>query len=160
VVVKDDVGNWYVKAYSSDPSSIIRSAQSLALFNIGKKIDVNLLRRVELQRRADDTQLASDERDRARADLATLNPSGGSAGSGASTTGLKKVQQRYADGYAKQTIADVASLSATLTDFKTSLRAAWERDLEGDSKAKTLEKLESYVSAACGRSQVCAGAAR
>jgi hypothetical protein len=32
VIAKDDVGNWYVKNFSSDPESIIQGAKSLALF--------------------------------------------------------------------------------------------------------------------------------
>ena len=32
VVAKDDVGNWYVKGFSSDPETIIQGAKSLALF--------------------------------------------------------------------------------------------------------------------------------
>ena len=33
VVVKDDIGNWYVKGYSSDPSRIYQSLASIALTN-------------------------------------------------------------------------------------------------------------------------------
>jgi hypothetical protein len=35
VMVKDDIGNWYVKQYSADPTSIINSAKALAMFNLG-----------------------------------------------------------------------------------------------------------------------------
>jgi hypothetical protein len=34
-VVKDDVGNWYVKSYSTNPKDIINSAKNLALFGMG-----------------------------------------------------------------------------------------------------------------------------
>jgi hypothetical protein len=37
-VVKDDIGNWYVKGYSSNPEDIIQSAQNLALFSAGGKM--------------------------------------------------------------------------------------------------------------------------
>jgi hypothetical protein len=37
-VVKDDVGNWYVKNYSADPKDIINSAKNLALFGLGPAI--------------------------------------------------------------------------------------------------------------------------
>lgn len=43
VVAKDDIGNWYVKNYSSDPAVIFKSAKNLALFGIGAKLDQNLL---------------------------------------------------------------------------------------------------------------------
>jgi hypothetical protein len=35
VVAKDDIGNWYVKNYSSDPKRIINSMKNLALFGAG-----------------------------------------------------------------------------------------------------------------------------
>jgi hypothetical protein len=37
-VVKDDIGNWYVKGYSANPEDIIQSAQNLALFSAGGKM--------------------------------------------------------------------------------------------------------------------------
>lgn len=42
-VVKDDIGNWYVKGYSADPESIINSAQTLAMFNVGNAMGADLL---------------------------------------------------------------------------------------------------------------------
>jgi hypothetical protein len=35
VIAKDDIGNWYVKAYSADPTPIIEAAQKLAMFGLG-----------------------------------------------------------------------------------------------------------------------------
>jgi hypothetical protein len=37
-VVKDDIGNWYVKGYSANPEDIVQSAQNLALFSAGGKM--------------------------------------------------------------------------------------------------------------------------
>jgi hypothetical protein len=37
-VVKDDIGNWYVKGYSANPEDIIQSAQNLALFSAAGKM--------------------------------------------------------------------------------------------------------------------------
>ncbi len=45
VVAKDDIGNWYVKNYSSDPSDIIKSAQSLALYGMSDELGTDLLAR-------------------------------------------------------------------------------------------------------------------
>lgn len=53
VVAKDDVGNWYVKAFSADPKAIFDSATKLALFNTGGRINVNLLQKYETQARID-----------------------------------------------------------------------------------------------------------
>lgn len=35
VVAKDDIGNWYVKSYSADPSNMVRSVKNLAMFSAG-----------------------------------------------------------------------------------------------------------------------------
>ncbi len=34
-IAKDDVGNWYVKAYESDPEKIVQGMKSLAMFSFG-----------------------------------------------------------------------------------------------------------------------------
>lgn len=41
VIVKDDIGNWYVKQYAADPSNIINSAKNLALFSAGPSFGAN-----------------------------------------------------------------------------------------------------------------------
>ncbi len=46
VVAKDDVGNWYVKSYSTDPQDIIRSAKSLAMFNLSGSMGVDMISRL------------------------------------------------------------------------------------------------------------------
>lgn len=46
VIAKDDVGNWYVKRYSSDPKDIINSAKKLAMFNMGSQMNMNLVNRI------------------------------------------------------------------------------------------------------------------
>ena len=42
-ITKDDIGNWYIKGFSSNPTNIIKGAKSLALFGIGNKMGSNLL---------------------------------------------------------------------------------------------------------------------
>lgn len=42
-IVKDDIGNWYVKGYSSDPKNIINSARTLAMFGQGSALDADFL---------------------------------------------------------------------------------------------------------------------
>ena len=49
VIAKDDIGNWYVKNYSADPSQIIKSAQGLGLYALGGKLNTNLLGRFNKQ---------------------------------------------------------------------------------------------------------------
>jgi len=45
VIAKDDVGNWYVKSYASDPKQIFQSARNLALFASGPAGGAALLSR-------------------------------------------------------------------------------------------------------------------
>src|SRR5204863_4745278 len=44
-IAKDDVGNWYVKDYGSDPKDIINSAKNLAMFSAGPALGANFLAR-------------------------------------------------------------------------------------------------------------------
>lgn len=43
-LVKDDVGNWYVKQYYGDTEDIAKSAKNLALFSLGTKMPIDLAR--------------------------------------------------------------------------------------------------------------------
>jgi len=49
-LVKDDIGNWYVKGYAADASEVIRSAQSLGMFAMGGKLNTNILSALEQER--------------------------------------------------------------------------------------------------------------
>ncbi len=113
VLAKDDVGNWYVKAYSADPESIIKSATSLALFNSGKAINVNLLRRFEVQRQLDDDKnnLSSTRRAELQKELGESHKQGGQA--------LLKVRDRYADRYQRETNAQASNLLVVLNELQT-----------------------------------------
>lgn len=43
-LVKDDVGNWYVKQYYGDTEKIVKSAKHLALYSLGAKLPIDLSR--------------------------------------------------------------------------------------------------------------------
>jgi len=110
VLAKDDVGNWYVKAYGSDPEAIIRSATSLALFNSGKSIDVNLLRRFELQRKLDEDDTLSDaQRGTLKDELDANSRQGGAL--------LLKLRFRYAERYRRDTGAQASALLAVMNEL-------------------------------------------
>jgi hypothetical protein len=145
VLVKDDIGNWYLKALASDTNSIIQSAQSLALFNLGKKFDVNLLRRAELQRRVDSTESSDEIRTRAQTELDAIRRDPG-AGTGAATSGLSSVQRKYADEYAKRTATDVENLLSAVMNVSSGLDQAWKRDIKGDQAAALQPLLMAFVS--------------
>lgn len=108
VLAKDDVGNWYVKAYGSDPEPIIKSATSLALFNTGKGFNTNLLRRYDLQRQIDDPENKGDKAV-LRAELEKNNSQDG--------VPLLKVRNRYAIRYMQDTEAQATAMRALLTDL-------------------------------------------
>ncbi|MGQ0510533.1 MAG: hypothetical protein ACT4P9_07945 [Betaproteobacteria bacterium] len=43
VVVKDDIGNWYVRSYANDVTSVAKTMKGLALYSLGDKLQSNLL---------------------------------------------------------------------------------------------------------------------
>jgi hypothetical protein len=113
VLAKDDVGNWYTKSYSADPEAIIQSAKSLALFSSGSRVNVDLLRKANLQRRADDTSLQADERDRAREDLKGLSPT--------ENVGLGRVRTTVRLKYERETAAAALALSSVIAKLPAEL---------------------------------------
>ena len=140
IFVKDDVGNWYVKAYAADTGSIIRSVQGLALFNLGKQLDVNLLQRAELRRQLADPALTDKAAIQTKIDAL---PKAGDPGTGAGTGALASIQRRYAADYAKQTEEDVGSLRAAAGNLGADLIAGWTRDLSGGPNDTMLPLLKA-----------------
>ncbi|ELX12694.1 hypothetical protein Jab_1c13090 [Janthinobacterium sp. HH01] len=116
VLAKDDVGNWYVKSYSANPESIIKAATSLALFNSGKAYNVNMLRRLELQRQVDDPKTSTQQRKQLQDELKESNSQDGGA--------LLKVKQRYAARYRSDTERQATSLRESLIAMQSTLDTA------------------------------------
>lgn len=143
VLAKDDVGNWYVKAYSSDPEMIIKSATSLAMFSAGKGMNVNLLRRMDLQRQLDDNKnLSARQRSELRAELAESNRQDGAP--------LLKVRDRYATRYANDTAQHVGALHDTLAAMPEKVKSAATAavgDLAGCDTGKLTEGLQALATA-------------
>jgi hypothetical protein len=122
VVAKDDVGNWYVKALGSDPAKMIQSAKNLLLFNLGSRIDQNLLelndlkavRRSQLEKGtstdAIDSAIASNQ--------ATTN-----AGGAAFEAVIARYRERYNSDLEKEFNALMESISKQ-TVFENALKAA------------------------------------
>lgn len=61
VVAKDDVGNWYVKNFSSNPETIIKGAKSLALFAAGGSLSADAVNRASDKIRTGDATPGSPE---------------------------------------------------------------------------------------------------
>lgn len=120
-IVKDDVGNWYVKGLSSDPESIIKSAQSLALFNMGGKVDLNLLGQAETRRKLAKLDVNDSRRKTLQDELKEQQ-----SGSGANTAALGKVLAKYRQEYVGATTMDVEDLIGKLNQLPTDITAAWQ----------------------------------
>ncbi len=105
-IIKDDIGNWSVKRYSSDPKEIIESAKSLALFSLGGQVDTNLLSRLKTQQQ------------------------GGQQQAGAST--MERFFLRFRDDFVAQTSADYDRLRAILREgtIEKRIRDSWAEDAD------------------------------
>ena len=117
-IAKDDVGNWYVKAMGADSSAMIIAAKSLALYNLGGRVDTNLLRIDELRNKPD--RKAGDADDTDLKDLPGRE-------NGAAATAYGSTLQVFADNHGKTVKALLASLDETLklqTHFEQ-LRTRW-----------------------------------
>ncbi len=133
VVVKDDVGNWYVKAMGSDASGMIKAAKNLALFNMSSTFDTNLLRVAELRDGVDNEQKSDKERDRMAAELKDLRGGKSGAGVAAQSNTLTLFKKNYDTQSADQLKALNARLRAN--DLITDVKGRWTTILK-DSTAK------------------------
>ena len=115
VLAKDDIGNWYVKTYTTDPTPIIRSAQSLALFSLGRNYDVNLLGRAQLQDQLDSTPATDVEKRKALND--ELGKFKGKQ-STVDTGGFQRVLDRYKSEYATATDSQYNKLKTQIDSNK------------------------------------------
>lgn len=145
VVAKDDIGNWYVKGYDADPAPIIRSAQNLALFNLGGKIGANLLARQdilsELQNK--DNPPDQERRTKLRADLVDLDKSDGKG----NTAGLSGVLGRFQVSYRKRLDDDFKKLQDKIVSEKllNNLKRDWDSALAVSDFKTHLDKFKTIA---------------
>ena len=114
VIVKDDIGNWYVKSYASDPAPIIKSAKSLAMFGIGQGFDPDLMKEALKDKKTDGDGPK-------KAEQPPPDPA------------LGPVFKRKSDKYGKATDADFASAMNLIEDSEKSTMAldienAWKNN--------------------------------
>jgi len=113
-VVKDDIGNWYVKGYSANPEDIIKSAKNLALFAAGAKAGANLL--------------PGAESDKGK------KPDGGEVDDAESTkSGLERTFTKYKEGYIQQTQTDYDRLKEAIssdTGIKGQIHEVWKQNTD------------------------------
>lgn len=128
-LVKDDVGNWYVKQYFGDTKDIVKSAKHLALYSLGTKLPIDLsqeLRKASVTK--DDSKKTAAEKE------AELPP-------------LQQVFLKHRAAYQAHTV----EISTRLVELHgkdgekalyNQVLAGWERrdELKGDSEAMTALK--------------------
>lgn len=117
-VVKDDIGNWYVKGYSSNPEDIIQSAKNLALFSAGGKMGTHSLV----------PSTPADEPDRAP-------ETPGSA--------LESILGKHKDDYRRKTQQDYDLLYAIMhnsdSNIRDQIKYLWNANEEAKKKQTELE---------------------
>jgi hypothetical protein len=146
VLAKDDVGNWYVKAYSSDTTQIFQSARNLFLFNTGRKLDVNLLERADLRSRANNMGLSETERTKS----AELLADKGAYTTPAEQDFASRSQQRYAAIYLAEAQSHGKDLVAAYRGWVKELNTAWAavlKDTKDPEKSTAVAKLDAAASA-------------
>ena len=100
VLAKDDVGNWYVKSYSTDRTAIFQSARNLALFGAGAALDLNLMERMVLEQEFQEKGSGLDGDKKKRLD--ELRGEQAKAGTPAALSGVyDKYRAQYNDMTAK-----------------------------------------------------------
>jgi len=110
-IAKDDIGNWYVKAYSADADSIIKSAKNLALFNLGAKAGTDLL----------------------------ANAGADGTGTSAQPSGYARVFERFESKYLESTRKDTESLDTALEGTAEAIRKAWQAEPQTAAHLGVLE---------------------
>jgi hypothetical protein len=104
-IAKDDIGNWYAKAYSADPKEIIKGAKSLAMFSLGMPAGV--------------VSEAAKKAQESGAKPATPQQ-----------TALERLRSRYAAQYEERTKQQAGDLGKWLGDdtAATQIRDVWAKD--------------------------------
>lgn len=132
VIAKDDVGNWYVKGYSADPTSVFKSAQGLGLFALGGRMNTNLVSWLEQDRELkDELGKATDDtkKKNLRDQIQNLNKQRPAA----SNDALQGLYEKYRDNY----VAALSDTERALDEFfrdsaagsdglRTKAKTAWD----------------------------------
>lgn len=134
VVAKDDVGNWYVKNYSSDPEPIIKSAKNLALFSMGAKLGAPDAFRLVRDQDAAAAAAAAKESGQ------PVPKNGGGTVAGNSVFGRQFTS--IVASYDSTSRTQLAELKTKVDGLEATLTKAWTADATLKDDAATLGKLE------------------
>lgn len=148
-ITKDDLGNWYVKQYSADPTIIYQSLQRAALYALGDRMNVNLLKQLPAPNAAaPPNAVLSDPSDNAGAPPGNGGQGGGNTtqgntnqnvGTGAAVGGNPALEgqiERFKGRYAEEGEIDLQAIKTDATNLPDTIRAAWQRlDLNENESA-------------------------
>ncbi|MDR4462722.1 MAG: hypothetical protein MRJ66_00490 [Nitrospira sp.] len=126
-LVKDDVGNWYVKQYFGDTERIWESAKNLALFSMSAKVPIDLAKQLNKATKPEEYAENSKE-----------------------TPTLQKVLEKHQGAYKTNTDEVKAKLERLHDkELKETLIAAWDahKDLKDDAtfSAELKQALEAEI---------------
>jgi hypothetical protein len=126
-LVKDDVGNWYVKQYFGDTERIWESAKNLALFSMSTKVPIDLAK--QLNKASTPEEYAENNKE---------------------TPTLQKVLEKHQGAYKTNTDEVKAKLERLHDkELKETLIAAWDahKDLKDDAtfNAELKQSLEAEI---------------
>ena len=140
VLVKDDIGNWYVKGLEADTSSIVRGIRANALFALGAPLNANLIEMMAIRDSLNELDPGAPASDRdplleQLRDLERRNQGSNRSGGGVGVDGsLGTALTGFESEYSNRAAADFADLDVALEpqEFHRTLRAAWS-----DAMART-----------------------
>lgn len=137
VLVKDDVGNWYVKHYSGNTERIWESAKNMALFSLSAKVPVDLAKQLQKSKTPEELTKHSNEQ-----------PT------------LQKLLDKHQGAYKSHTDEVQAKLEqlhtkAGTSELESRIIAAWngnadikETDFESELKAALKAQIQEWDKAA------------
>lgn len=117
-VVKDDIGNWYVKGYSSNSEDIIESAKNLAIFAAGGTMDVGI-------------------------STSTNQTNGTGKAPETSSAALEPVLDKYRDEYRKKTAEEYKLLYAILNEPNTKINDQIRTSWDTNEQIKSCSQIQS-----------------
>ncbi len=150
VVAKDDIGNWYVKAYAANPEPIIESAKNLALFSLGPKLNANLLGRVKAQEKKVEKAAAVQNNSTGQNDSTGGSTPASEENNKPEPAPFEKLLDKYEAKYSKETESDKGEVETLLKDDGSAIKGlitnAWEVNDDIKNTASFLTDLDGKLS--------------
>ncbi|MCG8606941.1 hypothetical protein MJD09_18405 [bacterium] len=117
-IAKDDVGNWYVKSYSTDVSDIVNSAKNLGLFAAGPALSTRLPIQTQAQVQQPPIPGGNGE--------TPTQASGQQQTQAAPKSSLEKQYEQFLTVYRNQSKSDFEKAKTDAITFKQRVVAGWK----------------------------------